>query len=82
MITNTTTLQDLFDAAVLSLVDVLPGEEFIVRDLFRGFEWNRIPRGDRTKLGSIFLAYAGRDGITLVETRGKTPQNQQIYKKK
>lgn len=82
MITTNTTLQELFDAAVLSLKDVLPDEEFIVKDLFRGFEWNRIPRGDRTKLGSMFLAFAGKEGADLLEALGKTPQNQQIYRKK
>ena len=82
MVTSNSTLQELFDAAVISLNDVLPGEEFIVKELFRGFEWNRIPVGNRTKLGSMFLAFAGREGENLVEILGKTPQNQQIYKKR
>lgn len=61
--------------------EVHSGEEFIVRDLFRGFEWNRIPRGDRTKLGSMFLVYAQNNG-DLIEILDKTPQNQQRYRKR
>lgn len=82
MITKDTTLQELFDCAVNTVNQVEGGEEFIVRDLFRGFEWNRIAKGNRTKLGGMFFAYAKADGSFALEPLGKTPQNQQIYKKK
>lgn len=81
MITATTPLQDLFDLAIRTLADVEPGETFIVRDLFRGFEWNRIDKGNRTKLGSMFYAYAQSTGANCIEPIKKTPQNQQLYKK-
>lgn len=81
MITAATPLQDLFDIAIRTLPEVEPGEIFIVRDLFRGFEWNRIKKGNRTKLGGVFYAYAQNAGANCVEPIGKTPQNQQIYKK-
>nr|WP_321295692.1 DUF1413 domain-containing protein [uncultured Sphaerochaeta sp.] len=29
----------------------------LVKDLFKGYEWNRIPKRDRTMLGSLFLSY-------------------------
>lgn len=29
-------------------------EVFLVRDLFKGYEWNRISRGDRLLLGTLF----------------------------
>lgn len=81
MITTNTSLQELFNHAVQSLADVQPGEQFIVRDLFRGFEWKRIARGDRTKLGSMFFAYIGSKGQNMATPLGKTAQNQQIYQR-
>ena len=82
MIRANTTLQDLQIMAVAAICEVETNEEFIVRDLFRGFEWNRIPKGYRTKLGSLFLNYAQGEGSSKLEILGKTPQNQQIYRKK
>lgn len=81
MIDKNTSLSELFGIATTSIADVRPGEEFIVRDLFRGFEWNRIPLGARTKLGSMILAYSNGDGEGVIAAVRKTPQNQQIYTK-
>ncbi len=81
IITSSTSLQDLFNMAVQSLSDVQSGEIFLVKDLFRGFEWNRIEIGARTQLGRMFFAYAQTEGAIAVTPLGKTPQNQQIYKK-
>jgi hypothetical protein len=82
MVTNQTALNDLLDMAKESTKDVNKGEIFIVKDLFRGFEWNRIARGNRTKLGSMYLAYAQNMGSNDIEALDKTPQNQQKYIKK
>lgn len=55
MVTKDTTLNELFDAACLSADTIVQsGESFRVKDLFRGVEWSRIPKGFRTKLGSMF----------------------------
>ncbi len=82
MVDMNTSLQDLFEIVIRTLDDVKTGESFIVKELFRGFEWNRIKKGNRTKLGSMVLAYANsNDGSSVIEPLGKTPQNQQIYKK-
>lgn len=82
MITKTSTLSELYDYAILSARDVDSGEVFIVRDLFRGFEWNRIPKGLRIKLGSMFYAYAQEAASSEFQILDKTPQNQQKYRKK
>ena len=55
MITKDTTLEELYDMAMDALSKVEVSETFIVRDLFTGLEWNRIPKGLRTNLGSLFL---------------------------
>lgn len=83
MVTKDTTLMELFDAACLSADTIVQsGENFRVKDLFRGVEWSRIPKGLRTKLGSMFFAYVTGNAKDSFEPSGKTPQNQQIYLKK
>lgn len=79
MITKATTLEELYDMAIDALSKVEVNETFIVRDLFTGLEWNRIPKGLRTKLGSLFLLFVKKNDC--FEENGKTPQNQQIYKR-
>ena len=57
------------------------GEVFLVKDLFKGYVWNRIPRKDRLLLGILFLNYVNKmeGNIKAIE---KTSSNQQRYKKK
>lgn len=81
-ITKELTLQDLFNYACKSFGDVKTGEEFLEKDLFRGFEWSRIPKGNRTKLGSMFFNYVLNEAEAQIQPIGKTPQNQQKYQKK
>ena len=83
MINKSVTLEELIQMVNSALPYVESGEKFIVRDLFRGFEWNRIPRALRTKLGSMILILSGNGGLSSsIKPIGKTPQNQQIYIKK
>lgn len=83
MVTSNTSLSELFDAACLYADTIVQsGESFRVKDLFRGVEWNRVPKGLRTKLGSMFFAYVDSEAKGAIEPSGKTPQNQQIYLKK
>ncbi|MBE5760845.1 MAG: single-stranded DNA-binding protein [Clostridiales bacterium] len=82
MITKDTELTELFDTACKLANDiVLSGETFRVKDLFRGVEWDRIPKGLRSKLGAMFLAYVNSDAKGVFNAAGKTPLNQQIYQK-
>jgi hypothetical protein len=55
-------------------------EIFLLRDLFKGYEWNRISRSNRLLLGTLFLNYikSADIGITPIE---KTSSGQQRYKK-
>lgn len=83
MVTKDTSLNELFDAARLSAATIVQSDEnFRVKDLFRGVEWNRIPKGLRTKLGAMFFAYVNGEAKNEFVPIGKTPQNQQIYSKK
>ena len=46
MVTKDTPLNELFDAACLYADTIVQsGENFRVKDLFRGVEWSRIPKG-------------------------------------
>lgn len=50
------TKDELFNAACLSADTIVQaGENFRVKDLFRGVEWSRIPKRFRTKLGAMFF---------------------------
>lgn len=81
MIDSEMALEELLMEAKEQINNLKSNEEFLVKDLYKGFEWNRIARGDRTKLGMLVNSYANtvNSGIEAVK---KTPQNQWIYKKK
>ena len=79
-ITEETKLEELFVIAKDTVNEVKQGEQFIVKELFRGFEWNRIAKGDRTKLGGMFFSYV-KNEATNIKSLDKTAQNQQKYEK-
>lgn len=56
------------------------GEVFLVKDLFKGYVWNRIPRKDRLLLGTLFLNHVSKMNGNLKAIE-KTSSNQQRYKK-
>jgi hypothetical protein len=80
-ITRTTSLTDLINYSQTEVVNLLSGEEFIVSSLFLGYEWQRIEKGNRTRLGSVFFAFALGAGASLIVPVKKTPQNQQLYRR-
>ena len=69
-------VNDLLSKAINETARLNKGETFIVRDLFKGYEWNRISRGDRLLLGTLFLNYVNSEhvnGKILVRT-AKIPE--------
>lgn len=80
MINEQTTLDVLLQIAKTATEELNPKEQFLLKELFRGFEWNRIKKSNRTKLGGLFYSYANGDesDITVVK---KTLQNQWVYEK-
>lgn len=81
MVNEKTSLDELYGIATDAVAEVEGGEVFIVKELFRGFEWNRVLKSYRTKLGGMFLDNVNNGNIANVEALDKTPQNQQRYKK-
>jgi hypothetical protein len=56
------------------------GEIFLVKDLFKGYEWNRIPLKDRLLLGTLFLNFVNKTGGSIVAFE-KTSSKQQKYRR-
>lgn len=69
----------LLDEAIKETDNLNADEAFLVKDLFKGYMWNRIPLKDRLLLGTLFLNHVNKtDGsITAIE---KTSSGQQRYK--
>ena len=73
------TVNELLDKAKSELLNLISGEVFLLRDLFKGYEWNRISRSDRLLLGTLFLNYIKTEDIEVVPIE-KTSSGQQKYK--
>lgn len=73
------TIDELLKSAIATLPELRRDEIFTVKELFRAFEWNRIPVGNRTRLGIKFFAYVKDTDNSTVKSLDKTKQNQQRY---
>ena len=73
-------VNELLEEAIRETENLNEGEVFLVKDLFKGYIWNRIPRKDRLLLGTLFLNRVSKmkGNIKTIE---KTSSNQQKYKK-
>lgn len=72
-------VNELLDVVKSEIINLKSGEVFLVRDLFKGYEWNSISRSDRFVLGTFFLNYIKNDDIGVVPIE-KTSSGQQRYK--
>ena len=70
---------DLLRQAIDEAKKLHANEIFLVRDLFKGYEWNRISRRDRLLLGTLFLNYVHTSKTNLRPIE-KTSSGQQKYK--
>jgi Domain of unknown function (DUF1413) len=73
-------VNDLLDQAVNETESLEDGEIFLVKDLFKGYIWNRIAVKDRLLLGTLFLNYVQKKKSSLIPVE-KTSSHQQRYKK-
>ena len=48
-------VNELLEEAIRETENLNDCEVFLVKDLFKGYVWNRIPRKDRLLLGTLFL---------------------------
>lgn len=73
-------VNNLLVAAINESDFITKDEIFLVRDLFKGYEWKRIPLKDRLLLGTLFLNHINKLNGTIVPIE-KTSSGQQKYKK-
>lgn len=75
-------VNDLLQIAIEETLNLESGEKFLLKDLFKGYEWNRILRKDRLLLGTLFLNYVNsKENDKCIKTVEKTSSNQQKYEK-
>jgi hypothetical protein len=73
-------VNELLEEAIRETENLNEGEVFLVKDLFKGYVWNRIPRKDRLLLGTLFLNRVSKMSGKLKAIE-KTSSNQQRCKK-
>lgn len=74
-----TDANDLLNLAIIETENLLDGETFLLKELFKGYEWNRIPRNERLLLGTLFLNYVNTTECQIKAIE-KTSSGQQKYK--
>ena len=74
-------VNDLLNEAMKETKKLEKDEIFLVKDLFKGYLWNRIPRKDRILLGTLFLNQINKMDGKEVKIIEKTSSNQQRYMK-
>lgn len=72
-------VNELLELALRETENLNDGEVFLVKELFKGYEWNRIPRKDRLLLGTLFLNHVNRKPSRMQPIE-KTTSGQQRYK--
>ena len=81
---NEANIQLLVAQAISEIQNLKPDDKpFMVRDLFLGYEWNRLSNYIRAQVGARFYhQHAKDDSISQVIVLNKTARNQQLYRKK
>ena len=74
-------VNDLLNEAMKETKKLEKDEIFLVKDLFKGYLWNRIPRKDRILLGTLFLNQVNKMDGKEIKVIEKTSSNQQRYMK-
>ncbi|WP_347490450.1 single-stranded DNA-binding protein [Desulfoscipio sp. XC116] len=74
-------VNELLNNAIKETENLNQEEIFLVRDLFKGYEWNRISRSERLLLGTLFLNYVNTSKASI-QAIEKTSSGQQKYRVK
>lgn len=76
---NELSVKELLEQAIIEVRKLKNNEVFMVKDLFKGYEWNRIELNKRLRLGSLFLNEIESDPQLNVECFDKSSAKQQRY---
>ena len=71
-------INSLLETTIKETDSLYDGEIFLLRDLFKGYEWNRISRSTRLLLGTLFLNKITSENLEI-EASAKTSSGQQKY---
>lgn len=71
-------VNELLENAISEVDNLSYNETFLIKELFKGYEWNRIPRNSRLLLGTLFLNYVNSESHE-VKAIDKTSSGQQKY---
>ena len=72
------TVSELLNQAINEIKYLEVNEIFLLRDLFKGYEWNRISRSNRILLGTLFLNKISSENLEIAASI-KTSSGQQKY---
>lgn len=75
-----TDVNELLIYALNESENIRKDEMFLVKDLFKGYTWNRIPLKDRLLLGTLFLNEIKKENY-YIQPVAKTTSGQQKYLK-
>lgn len=73
-------VNELLDIAIKETESLTAGEIFLIKDLFKGYKWNRLEHSTRLLLGTLFLNFVKKTGDNIVPIQ-KTSSRQQRYKR-
>jgi hypothetical protein len=74
-------VSQMLSRAINELQNLQSGEVFLVKDLFKGYEWNRFAKNDRLRLGILFITEVNSKNTLSISVLAKTSSNQQRYMK-
>lgn len=66
------TANELLEIAIKETKNLKVDERFVLKDLFKGYEWKRLNQGVRSTLGILFLNYVeSNPSIEIVKSTGQ-----------
>jgi len=75
-------VEELLAITVAELPNLKSNESFLVKDLFKGYIWSRIPKADREALGEAFSSRVDAEFDAIIMKLDRTSSNQQKYRRR